>query len=183
MTDTCREKLVFSIREFKLLRYREIPEVGLYLEQTVTYLSEYLARLHDSSMTASMISNYVKKRLIENPQKKQYGREQIADLFFIAIMKSVLTLEDLKYFLGIQRATYPAEQAYNYFCDELENMLSFVFGLKNEPEKIGNDSSNEKLLLRSAIIAVSYKLYLERCFHIMRTDSRESNLLQQTDRA
>ena len=171
MTDTCREKLVFSIREFRLPRYREIPEVGLYLEQTVTYLSEYLARLQDSSMTASMISNYVKKHLIASPEKKQYSREQIAYLFFIAVTKNVLSLDDLKYFIGLQKATYPSETAYDYFCDELENVLAFVFGLKESPEEIGEDSSDEKRMLRSVIIAVSYQIYLDKSFSVMRREA------------
>ena len=168
MTEECREQTASAVRSFRLPRYREIPEVGLYLEQTAKYLSEYLGGLMENGMTASMISNYVKKRLIESPRKKQYGREQIADLFFIAVMKSVLSLDDLKYFLGIQRETYPAERAYNYFCEELENILAFVFALKEKPEEIGKDSSDEKLLLRSAIIAVFSKIYLEKCFDAMR---------------
>ena len=170
MTEACRERAASAIREFRLPRYTEIPAVGLYLEQTAKYISEYLDGLMENSMTVSMISNYVKKHLIDSPEKKQYAREQIADLFFIAVMKSVLSLDDLKAFLGIQRATYPAERAYNYFCDELENILSFVFGLKEKPEEVGEDSTDEKLLLRSAIIAVSYKIYLEKSFSAIRAE-------------
>lgn len=170
MTDTCRERAASAVREFRLPRYGEIPAVGLYLEQTAKYISEYLDGLMENSMTVSMIANYVKKHLIESPEKKQYGREQIADLFFIAVMKSVLSLDDLKYFLGIQRETYPAERAYNYFCDELENILPFVFGFKEKPEAVGEDSTDEKLLLRSAIIAVSYKIYLEKSFSAIRAE-------------
>ena len=43
--------------------------------------------IDDISLTGSMISNYVKMKLIDNPIKKQYGRDQIAHLFFIALFK------------------------------------------------------------------------------------------------
>ena len=76
-----------SVRDFCLPRYNEIPNVGLYLEQTTKYICEYLAPLGEFSLTSSMISNYVKKGLIANPVKKQYSREQIAYLFFIAVAK------------------------------------------------------------------------------------------------
>ena len=56
---------------------------------------------------------------------------------------------------------------------ELENILAFVFGLKKSPEEIGEDSSDEKLMLRSAIIAVSHKIYLEKCFSVMREEAEQ----------
>ena len=59
-----------AIRQFTLPSYNEIPNVGLYLEQTAKYISEYLTCLGDFALTGSMISNYVKKGLIKNPVKK-----------------------------------------------------------------------------------------------------------------
>ena len=43
-----------------------------------------------------MISNYVKKKLVSNPVKKQYSREQIAYLLFIAVAKSALSMDEIK---------------------------------------------------------------------------------------
>ena len=77
--------------QFSLPRYEEIPDIGLYLDQTAKYINSYLEPLGEMSITPSMISNYVKHGLVENPIKKQYGQEQIAYLFFIAIAKSVLS--------------------------------------------------------------------------------------------
>ena len=85
-----------TIKTFHLPRYDEIPNVGFYLEQTAEYINQCLEPLQDVTITSSMISNYVKKGLVANPVKKQYGREQIACLFFIAMGKSVLSLEDLQ---------------------------------------------------------------------------------------
>ena len=64
-----------SFRNFRLPRYEEIPNVGLYLEQTTKYIAEYLNPIQEGTLTASMISNYVKKHLIASPVKKQYSRE------------------------------------------------------------------------------------------------------------
>jgi len=62
----------YDIEHFKLPRYHELPTVGLYLEQTITYINDCLAPLGDITVTSSMISNYVKKGYIERPIKKQY---------------------------------------------------------------------------------------------------------------
>ena len=110
-----------------------------------------------------MISNYVKKGLIPNPVKKQYGRDQVAYLFFIAVAKSVLSLDALSVFLRLQQRTYPLQKAYDYFCDEFENVLQFTFEIKDCIELRGEDSSDEKRLLYTCIVAAVQKIYLEKC--------------------
>ena len=155
--------LAESVREFRLPRYSEIPNVGLYLEQATKYVCEYLAPLGEFSLTPSMISNYVKKGLIANPVKKQYGRDQIAYLFFIAVAKSVLSLDALAGFIQLQQQTYPLTKAYDYFCEEFENLLQFTFELKDSFETVGEDNTDEKRLLYTCIVAASQKVYLEKC--------------------
>lgn len=167
MTLEDKQRLSASVRDFRLPRYREIPTVGLYLEQTAKYISEYLAPIQDGCLTNSMVSNYVKKHLIASPEKKQYSREQIAYLIFIAVIKSVISLDDLGPFIGLQQQTYPTERAYDYFCDEFENTLLYVFGIKSACEPVGVDVSDEKQMLHNAIIAVAHKIYLEKCFALM----------------
>ena len=152
-----------SIREFRLPRYTEIPNVGLYLEQATKYVCEYLAPLGEYSLTPSMISNYVKKGLVANPVKKQYGRDQIAYLFFIAVAKSVLSLDALTGFIHLQQQTYPLPKAYDYFCEEFENLLQFTFDVKDTMESVGEDNTDEKRLLYTCIVAAVQKVYLEKC--------------------
>ena len=53
-----------SIRDVRLPRYEEIPNVGLYLEQVTKYIEEYLAPIENLTITASMISNYVKQKIM-----------------------------------------------------------------------------------------------------------------------
>lgn len=153
-----------DIKNFQLPKYNEIPNVGLYLEQTAKYISEYLEPLFESALTGSMISNYVKKGLVSNPVKKQYNREQIAYLIFIAVAKSVLSIEDIKTTIEIQKKSYSSEKAYNYFESELKNIINYVFGINHNIEEIGTDSNEQKTLLRNIIITIAHKVYLEKCF-------------------
>ena len=156
-----------SVRDFRMPRYDQIPSMGLYLEQTTKYICEQLAPLQENAITGSMISNYVKKGLVSNPVKKQYSRDQIAYLMFIALAKTVLSLDDLTRFIRLQQRTYTTERAYGYLCDELENILQYVFGLKPEPDSVGIDSTDEKFMLRATIITIAHKIYLEKCFAAM----------------
>ena len=170
MNQETKQRIAESLRDVHLPRYHEIPDVGLYLEQAAKYIGGCVSPLGDMALTGSMISNYVKKGLIASPVKKQYSRDQIAYLFFIAVCKNVLSLDNLDAFIRLQKQTYSPQRAYDYFCSELENVLAFVFGLKQSPASVGEDSTDEKLMLRSAIIAVAHKIYLEKCFQEMSSE-------------
>lgn len=163
MTQAQKQTVAESVRNFRLPRYHEIPDVGLYLEQTTKYISGHLEPVLGGSLTASMISNYVKKGLIANPVKKQYSREQIAYLIFIALAKNVLSLDALRGFIHLQQKTYGLEKAYTYFVEEFENLLLFTFEIKDTIEAVGEDTSDEKRLLYSCIAAVTQIIYLEKC--------------------
>lgn len=162
-----------NIEEFHIPRYQEIPDVGLYLEQTTRYINSFLVPLGCLEITSSMVSNYVKKGYIASPVKKQYYAEQIAYLFFITIAKQVLSMENIDKLFKMQRKTYSSQVAYDYFCQELENMLHYIFGLKDTVDEVGSTASEAKKMLRSTIIAVAHIIYLSHRF-----DEMEKNLLQ-----
>ncbi|MBR3844453.1 MAG: DUF1836 domain-containing protein [Clostridia bacterium] len=169
-----QQKMRAIVEKFRLPRYDEIPDVGLYLEQVTKYISGYCTPLFGESLTSAMISNYVKKGLINNPVKKQYGRDQIAYLLFITAAKSVLTLNQLLCMVEMQKKTYANAVAYNYFCNELENMIQFVFGLKDISERVGTDDSDEKVMLRNTIVAVAHRVYLDQYFKLLKEGKVEN---------
>ena len=166
-----KEKIAVSIRSFHLPAYEEIPDVGLFLEQVAKYIADILTPLQESSLTSSMISNYVKKKLISNPVKKQYDREQIAYLIFIAVAKNVLSLENIQLLIRLQKESYTTRRAYEYFRREFENLLLWVFGLKDTPEVVGVDHTEEKVMLRNTIMAAVHKIYLETYFTALRENT------------
>lgn len=106
--------------------YEDIPDVGLLLDQSARLVNMYLAGFDSIGLTNSMISNYVKHGILPRPVKKLYYREQLASLIFIALSKSVLSLDDTARLLEIQRSRYDAEDAYMLFKTCLENELSCI---------------------------------------------------------
>ena len=152
-----------AIKTFRIPRFKELPDVGLYLDQTTKYINGFLSPL-GLEITGSMISNYVKKGLITNPVKKQYGAEQIAYLFFIAIAKNALSMENIKKLLDIQKEHYESRVAYDYFCTEFENMLHFIFGISNEVKEVGVTNTEVREMCRGLIIAVVHIVHLKTYF-------------------
>lgn len=166
MKNQVKDAVASSMCGFRLPRYKEIPDVGLYLEQTTKYINQCIHVLGFEDVTGSMIRNYVKHGFITNPVKKQYSANQIAHLIAIALLKQVISLENVNALFQIQRSkkNYSDEIAYNYLCDELENLLYFQFGLKDTKSEVGVTFSMEKEMLQSALTALSHIIYLNRCF-------------------
>lgn len=155
-----------EIEGLHLPRYREIPDVGLYLDQTVKFVNRYLAPLGCTDITASMVSNYVKKGYIANPVRKQYDADQISCLLFIAIVKGVLSMENISLLLRIQEQTYSRQIAYDYFCTELEYRLSSIFNLSESIQPQPLTDTEERKMLESVVTAVVQIIYLSKQFEV-----------------
>lgn len=158
-----KQELAQGMTAFCLPRYAQLPDMGLYLEQTTQYINRCLAPLGCVEVTGSMVRNYVKMGLIANPVKKRYYADQIAHLICVTILKHVMELEHIGRFFAMQRKVYTDQVAYDYFCTELENLLFHRFGLKDTIDTVGVTQSLEKEMLRSAITAVSNIIYLNAC--------------------
>ena len=170
-----KQKIADSFRSFRLPRYEEIPDSGMYLEQTAKYICEFINPVLGNAITTSMISNYVKKDLIDNPVKKQYNREQIAYLIFIAIAKNVMSLDGLINFIAVQKRTYSLQIAYDYFCEQFESTLFFTSEVKDTMDIVGEETADEKKLLFSCIVAVTQKIYLEKCLDAISQEETVDN--------
>ena len=155
---------------FALPRYADLPTVGLYLDQTVQFVNGYFRTFQGVELTASMVSNYVKKGILSHPIKKKYAREQLACLIYIVVSKTVLSMENIDTLFRMQRAHYSSAQAYDTFCDELENCLPYVFGLSRTMKYLAPDSDDERKLLRSTIFSAANKIYLDCVFAVLRQE-------------
>ena len=173
MKEKMKKEMADSIRAFHMPRYEELPDGGLYLDQTVQYMNQVLQPLGCVSITTSMVSNYVKKGLIKAPVKKRYYAEQIAYLFYITIAKHVLSLEHVQLLRELQEKSYTKEIAYNYFCAELENVLECVFGIKDELLDVGVTTSDEKTMFRDVIYSAASSIFLINCFDRIQAERSE----------
>ena len=169
MNEENRRKLAEYVEDFHLPRYRELPDIGLHLEQVTRYVARYVP----TPLTGSMVSNYVKQKLIPGPSKKSYSRDSIAYLIFLSYIKAVMPLENIGLMMEIQKSSYDLQVAYDYFCEEFETLLRFTFELQDTIELSGEDSSDEKRLLYTCIVAAVQKIYLEKCLEAIDRENVE----------
>lgn len=155
-----------QMRAYQLPRYRQLPEIDIYLDQLITILQQVLRPLFDEEtqtcITASMINNYAKQGVICRPIKKKYNRDHIAYLIFVAASKQVMSIGGIQKLIQIQLDTYPIDVAYDYFCTELEHALHAIFSNKELPPDSASAQTQETKLMRAAVSAIAHKIYLSK---------------------
>lgn len=87
--------------QYRLPDWEEIPDFGLYMEQVVQLLQQYLRYLppeakQTQTITPAAINNYVRTKLLPEPRKKRYYRIHIAYLIMICTLKQSLRLSMLQ---------------------------------------------------------------------------------------
>ena len=160
-------QIVEEILDYRCPRYEQFPSVPLYSDQVVDALNRYTATFYSDSgeqaITATMINNYVKQRLIAPPVKKRYDREQLARLYCICLLKHVFTISEIRSLMEIQSRTYPFPVAYDYFCLELEKALQAAFSSRDfSVASSASKVTPESELVRSSALSIAHRLFTEK---------------------
>ena len=72
--------------------------------------------------------------------------------------------------ISVRLSPYDLSTAYHYFCEEFENLICYIFGASDQLKSVGKDKTDEKLLLRSALLSVTHKLYLDAYLRLLREE-------------
>lgn len=151
-----KEDIAKVLTTFYLPTYEEIPDIGLYLDQVVKYINSYFTAFPEMNITASMLTNYVKLKLVKRVNKKTYVRDQIASFIFIVMAKTVLSMDNIRLFFSLhQEETF--EKQYNAFRTLMLEVLQSLDAHKT-PKNYDAD------LLYNITTAIGHKMYLERSF-------------------
>lgn len=89
------------LNEYELPSWENIPDIGLYMEQVITLLKQYLDYLppelkEEQFITAATINNYVRLKVIPEPVKKRYYRTHISYLIMVLTMKPGIEISLIK---------------------------------------------------------------------------------------
>ena len=147
------------ILNFHCPRWDEMPDVELYADQVVNYIERHLTALDVEQeghlLTASMINNYVKMKLIPAPVKKRYGLRQLARLVVICTLKRDFSIAELSTMMQTVLSKYDNVTAYNRFCGEMEMTIRSVFRHEEIPAA---EPDMEDQIIRAVMMAFANKL-------------------------
>ncbi len=147
-----------EIEKYRCPRWDDWPDLDLYMDQVVSVLERKVSIFYTDEqakpVTAMMINNYVKQKIITPSKNKKYQREHLAWLYVIFLLKSVLSLTDIYNGIKLLSRLHSIEKAYDLFCDEIESALATAFSGKES--KTDRDDIEGIQIIRSISLAFAY---------------------------
>ena len=145
MAEVTKERILErfeSLGAFELPLWEDLPDIGLYMDQVITYVERQLRPIMGEGgghfITASMINNYAKAKVIPRTEGKKYAQEHIALLLAVFALKRVLSLQDLADLLGGLSDTDSIVEFYGYFRSCIGVAASATVG------QIGKEAQEKK---------------------------------------
>lgn len=111
---------------FSLPAWEALPELELYMDQVILLLSRYLSfplsgeSGEDKVITASIVNNYVRMKVIPPPVKKKYGRVHIAYLLVFCTLKQSLSIASIQRLLPMGLSEEEVERIYTNFVRQYQ---------------------------------------------------------------
>ena len=151
------------LKEYRLPAWEELPVIGLYMDQVIALLNNYLGFFafegsDEKLITAAMVNNYVKMKLLPAPVKKKYEKKHIACLIMICTFKQAASMAVVKKMLppedeeSVRRAyagfTAVHKRLSRYFVEQVRFSAAPVFDEETDTGSEVND-----LLVGSAVAA------------------------------
>mgnify|MGYP000685953507 CR=1 FL=1 len=113
------------ITNYHLPDWDSIPDLGLYMDQVVVLLVQYLGFIpsipggKESFVTSSAINNYVRLKIMPAPVKRKYYRVHIAYLIMILTMKQSISISDVQKILPADSSEDCVRSVYEAYSEKI----------------------------------------------------------------
>ncbi len=144
-----RDQILKDFEDDFIRSWEEFPDILLYMDQVITLMEDQVFfKESQGSMTPSMVNNYVKAGLLARAEKKKYGRDHLARLSMIGIIKQVLSLKEMESLFS----DFPSDR------DGYELYYRILEQAKKEVLEEIKDYDGEKVLLHLIMKSYLYKV-------------------------
>ena len=154
------------ITDYHLPDWDSIPDFGLYMDQVIVLLEQYLSFIpapvggKERFVTSSTINNYVRLKIMPAPEKRKYHRIHIAYLIMILTMKQSLSISDVQKILPADSNETDVRAVYEDYSLKFRRVgLFFNQQVQSGAEGIHSATESncgnavELLVIESALIA------------------------------
>lgn len=173
--DTAAQRLrewLRGLEAFDLPDWDELPQLDLYMDQVILLLKRYLAPLgrsgEEKAITASIINNYVRMKVMPPPVKKRYSRAHLAYLIIICVLKQSLSISCIQRMLPANQGEEAARALYADFVRQYRSSARFLCSLPVEGGALSVEGGarlplegESGLLVTSAILSTLSKSLTE----------------------
>ena len=163
---------------YKLPLWEDIPNIGLYMEQMIALLKQYLdympPELKDEQfITGPTINNYVRKRIMPEPIGKKYYRTHIAYLIMICSLKQCLSIPVLQTMIPMGLSEAELKETYNayakrhhiaavYFAGQVRLAAAGILDHEEDAKSVLSTDQTSDLISASAVVSGFARLLAEK---------------------
>ena len=176
------------ITDYHLPEWETIPDFGLYMDQVIVLLEQYLSFIpapvggKERFVTSSTINNYVRLKIMPAPVKRKYHRVHIAYLVMILTMKQSISISDVQKIMPEGADIPSVRRAYEDYSQKFREIALFfnrqMQGAwddlhSSEPSESGRPDergATSRLVIESALIAGFSKILAEKLIRLCDAD-------------
>ncbi|NLH02341.1 MAG: DUF1836 domain-containing protein [Clostridiales bacterium] len=154
------EKLRELAEQLKFPDYNAFPDIELYMDQVLDFLSRNRTSMRDDDkLSSAMVNNYIKADILPRARGKKYSREHLVHLAIILRLKQVLSVKDTGALIKAAKQDKSDEEFYENFRTMVEMYA------KEISEKVL--SSNENVADAAMRLAVQSYLCKITCEYLI----------------
>lgn len=158
--ETVRE-LKAKMREERPNPWDSLPDLSLYMDQVVGYMSRQLiGGTPEERLTSAMVNNYIKDGHLPRAEGKRYSKTHLAYLTLLCTLKTVLPVKDAG-FLANFGGGEDIEETYGAFRNSLDDALTEV------AERLPDEGEREELAELALELALRSYANKLACQHIL----------------
>ena len=170
------------LNHYKLPAWKELPDIGLYMDQVIALLAQYLDFIpvegqKDKPVTPTTINNYVRLKVMPAPEKRRYYRVHIAFLIMIFTLKQGISIGSLQKLLPSPTDEEGVVAAfYTNYIQQVREIGSFYTAQTRaavqdilDPQ-VTDQGLVEKFLIQSILQAGFSRILAEKILHLRDAD-------------
>lgn len=166
------------LREYTIPCWEDIPDMGLYMDQVISLLSQYLDFLPkdeqgEATVTATAINNYVRIKIMPPPEKKRYYRVHIAYLIMICSLKQSVSISNVQKIIPMGLTDDEVRFIYDRYADKHKTTaLYFIDQVRlaavpvTHPEERSSENPVGDLVTTAAVISGLSRLFAEKLIRL-----------------
>lgn len=172
------------LNNYKLPAWKELPDIGLYMDQVIALLGQYLDFIpiedsKDKPVTPTTINNYVRLKVMPAPEKRKYYRVHIAFLIMIFTLKQGISINGLQQLLPSTADEEEVRIFYTSYIARLQEVGNFYTAQTRaavqdilDPET-SDEGAIENVIIQSILQSGFSRIMAEKLLHLQDADPQQ----------
>ncbi len=156
-------ELISSMSDKRPPSYESMPDIELYMDQVLSYLSRWQLSLRDTDkLTSAMVNNYIKDGLLPRAAGKKYSRDHLVYLSVISRLKQVLSVKDMGVLLTSEMHGEDASVYLDEFNKILDSDIGYLTKQYADTPELDVETAALQLAVHSYVCKIACEYLLDK---------------------